>query len=271
MRRRPCTAADPGNRLPSPAVAAPWSHSLSLSWPPQVAFFDLRTRILESLQAAGLLSAFRWTEAGSISGRLGPAEVIEVSSGGGRLGLVGPGARLSEAKKALSVVLGVLAPPHLTFNGLLLQYLEPIAMTYDDARMRSGVTMVGPALPSLETTDWAYWVDGRSPQDGLPFWLECGIINAAEAPARVGRRTGRFRGDWGSIPAELIDRPDYPPCAFFADWRWIVNRRIGEEDLPALLFDMWDGLVSRSDQAVAEAIATALPVNDDIQLRGGVR
>ena len=60
--------------------------------------------------------------------------------------------------EALALVVKQLDPLDVVANRMALQYLDPLSMDFDEAKMLTAAHVMGPFLPGAE--NWPYWSMG---------------------------------------------------------------------------------------------------------------
>lgn len=214
-----------------------------LGWRPTLRFFELRTTLLRELEKDDNLAAFRWTE-GAVGVRLGQGEVLEVGPQGALLTLAGPAARRDVATSALDRLIALLRPEGVIMNQLLVQELLPVEIRYGEARRLSAVRLLRDLMPGIVYSDWSVLLDGASSAVGSTFQVEFGIVDDDEAPARLARHVGKMQDrSLVPLPEDMWYYEEIPACGLFADWRWMPQRAVGQDDCTRELVSLWESLV----------------------------
>jgi hypothetical protein len=237
----------------------PWTQQLGVSWQRTLRFFERRYEVLQEFEGLGLLRQFDIRE-DRVAVRLGDAnhELVFASN---RLeaALLQPGAEIERLERAIRIVFKFLAPERLVRPEIRFQWLDRVEKDYDDARRSAAGALFKDGGSTF--TDFALLLDGQIDEAGSIYTLECGIVDAAEAPARLARHAGRLSGRPSLIaPLPTVWRSEsLPPVAFFCDTVWEPVRTL--DTAPEGLFELWEG-------TRADATRVVLGIKDCFGLGG---
>ena len=193
----------------------PWTERIALAWRSSIRFFKHRYDILERLEEEGLLWGFR-VEEEEISVRLGdPSHLLTFTPTYATGGVLRPDGDPGRLRLAMELVLESIEPGQLVGSRFDFQWLIAAEGEYDEVRAAAAAAFLAEAPGAV--TDLAAWLDGEL-DDGKPYVLECGVVEADEVPPRLARTTGRFRAARSEdIPPSLWPVEDLPAVAFFCD------------------------------------------------------
>jgi hypothetical protein len=244
-------------------VADPWSHTVILSWEPTLRFFEQRVKFLRTLEDADLLTAFQWAggigAGAGIRARLGASEFLDVQVQQARLDLIGRSADVSAGRRAIEILLEFLEPTQVMLRWVSMQFLVPLAADYDTARTTTASRHFGCLVgPALTPTDWAILLDGYSVEAESGFQVEFGVISDTEGADRVAKRSGRIPDLYReTLPEDVFEQDEYPPCALFLDWKWTPGRFLNEDTVFEDLIAAWDAFAAESS-AGAGSVASEM-------------
>lgn len=204
-------------------MATPWTQSLSLRWRPALSFYATRIAILEELDNAKVLRAFRVGDE-QIDARILAGHELSVSQNGLSLEVFGPDADVDEVWAYVDQAVRKVAPAQMGGAATQFQHIAPIDMPYDAAIAAATASYLPPL--ANEIVDWAVIVNlpgglGNMPANRGPS-VEFGIINEGEARmrlSRVGSRT-TSRMQQSQLPGSRWESTTFPAVALFADSTW---------------------------------------------------
>lgn len=201
-----------------------WTQRLGLSWRSSVRFFEHRYRVLERLEDDALLWGFMVDE-NEVAVRLGdPNHLLFFGPTNVSAALLQPDGDEDRLKNAVEMVIDALEPRSLVRPTFGFQWLVGVEGSYDEVRGSAAQTFL-PSAPG-HATDLSAWIDGEL-DSGKEYSLECGIVEAIEAPPRLARDTGRFFTHDPRIQASLWPIENLPPVAFFCDIEFEPGDEVG--------------------------------------------
>jgi hypothetical protein len=114
-------------------VSAPWTQTISLSWRPELRYYEERIAILRQLEDRGDLRAFRVRDE-AIDARLFDRDhQLSVRQDGLTLQLLRPSADPEQAWSAVALAVAAIRPSKPTKIMVGLQHLEAIPLAFEDA------------------------------------------------------------------------------------------------------------------------------------------
>lgn len=234
----------------------PWVQRFAVSWRRNVRFFEHRYRVLEELEETGALWGFL-VEENEVAMRLGdPYHFVAFTPWGLTGAVLQPDGHLERVSDATALIIERLQAEFLVQPKFDFIWLTDLDGDYDDVRSGAARAFL-PTAPGT-TTDLAAWVDGLL-DDGSRYGLECGIVEAIEAPPRLARETGRFfLARDPRIGAALWPTETLPSVGFFTDMH--VD---GEGEL-----DTADELFNQMGETLAYAGDVVSAVMERFEVRG---
>lgn len=237
----------------------PWTQRLSLSWRPELRFYEQRIAILKKLEEQGILRAFR-VEEGFVDAQLFETrDRLTVRQDGADIQLLSPKAESERALEALCIALAEVRPTTLRSISASLQYIAPLELKFMDAVDRGYGRVLGDLPGDLKHGDWAVLTDvllESPPASGI---VEFGIIKAEEAPERLARRAGRMGG---RAQPQQQWRPDqFPDVAVFCDGTISGTLDDGSDNLSEVAGAFW-AAASDAQGSLAEGLRKMLMTDD---------
>jgi hypothetical protein len=242
-------------------VLKPWTQRLSLSWRPELRFYEQRIAILKKLEEQGYLRAFRVEESFVDAQLFETRDRLTVRQDGADILLLSPEAEPARALEALCLALAEVRPTTPRTISGSFQYIAPIALDFLDAVARGYGRVLGNPLGDLSHGDWAVLTDiilESPPASGI---VEFGIIKAEEAPDRLARRAGRT----GRAPQPQRWDPDqFPDVAVFCDGT--LSGALGDdsEKIPEVAAKFWSA-ARDAHGSLVEGLRTMLMSDDDLR------
>ncbi len=224
------------------ALVDPWTQRFRVAWRPTLAFFEERYRIMRQLEEAQLLRGFEVDER-RVRLRLGDVQ-HQLAFANDRLetSALRPDADLARLKTGVKCVWDALAPSGVRRPTMQLQWLEPLELSYDDARRHAADQLL--SLPEeARHKDFAISLDGESADGAVRSHVEFGVVEAAEIGPRLAG--GRRAPDRGDPPASIWPIETLPQVALFCDQTWIFDR--GMESVNDMT-GIWDDAKKRGEQ-----------------------
>lgn len=245
---------------PRVPVPSPLTETLSVEWRPSLRYHQHRLEVLEALQSARLLTAWRVSDE-EIGARTEVAELTMRDTGvllSSRRSLTS-----DEVSRIFRLVLGAVAPPEYHFH-VAYQYLEPIAdRTYDEARTFALNRM---SFGLLGARDCAVVMDG--PVSDRPWHVEFGIVSPDEVEVRLRRWVGSSAQNFGTNFSTFFEAPpDVAPVSLFADLLWAVPERDAANSTDDTVHDLSQEIQELADKAseIVSQIQACLVSEDALQ------
>jgi hypothetical protein len=240
-------------------VLKPWTQSLSLSWRPELRFYEQRIAILKKLEEQGILRAFRVEESFVDAQLFETRDRLTVKQDGADIQLLSPDAEPDRALEALCIALGEVRPTTPRSISATFQYIAPIELEFMEVVARGYGRVLRDLPGTLKHGDWAILTDvslGSPPASGI---VEFGIIKAEEAPGRLARRAGRAGGKSQSPQRWVADQ--FPDVAVFCDGTISGVLEGAPDTLPAPAAEFWDA-ARDAHGSLVEGLRTTLMTND---------
>ncbi len=206
----------------------PASEVLLWQWRPDYSFEDRRGSFLRELDGRELLSA--WRLEGRAVGALLNDKEAEVSATREYAVCSTRMTRLPDSAWQAVEVLGQVFDPDTNYAQLAHQYIVPLNMSYDEARVQLGARLWPSGFQALGGTDFALLFDGRSAIGDRNYKIEFGVVEAQELPDRLLHRRGRgplALAGVEHLPPASIDNP--PDVSVFLDVTWRLSAAQLEE------------------------------------------
>lgn len=193
----------------------PVTQQFSLSWKPEVRFFERRLDPLRALDEQGRVRSFSVQPTEIVVSLENRSQEIRYGSAGVNVKLGDSEANTEPVFAAVGEVFRIFEPERLGLARTNLQFLEELSGDYDELRSSWGTRFVIP--PSgVSISDWALLINPDI-EDVQPQWggaIELGIVAGDEAKERLERTVGKL----SSEPiGDASDRIEFPEVAFFAD------------------------------------------------------
>ncbi|MDD1677760.1 MAG: hypothetical protein LUO93_01065 [Methanomicrobiales archaeon] len=181
-----------------------------------MAYHERRFEALRAFEDEGLIRQLRVTD-DHLSVRLGDASHLLIL-GADRLeiGMFDPKGDAQRIELGVRRAWEVFHPTRLSNPRMSFQWLIPVGLSYDEARLAALGPIFG-QLGVVKAEDWSATLLGELGDPPATFFAEFGIVEAAEAPRRLARETGYFRGQSRETPPSLWPIDTLPPVAFFLD------------------------------------------------------
>ncbi len=230
----------------------PVTQQYSLSWRPEVRFFERRLDPLRALEDQGKVRSFTVQDAEIAVQIEGPYQEI-------RYGPSGVTARVADTRASVEVVFGaieevfrILEPAKLGLARANLQFLETLDGDYDELRTEWGERLVAPPK-GISISDWALLIN-PDVLNTKPPWggaLEFGVVQGAEAAPRLARAVGKLAGEPLGEPSDRIELPE---VAFFADANFASTEAIADrgDGLLQALLSAWTTIGQKTSELVAK-------------------
>ncbi len=227
-------------------LPAPRSTVVDLSWRPSLDYYEHGVEVLRRLQNAGVLRRFRVGQ-DDLQARLADGSDLSVGVVGMTYTATGGSLPLDVAEQLLLDVLRSLRPADVTAT-FYLQHVLALDWggTYEEACAGATAAWLPSIAATCGLTDSAPLVDGVSRRHGIGFQAEFGVIDAAQAPARLSRYVGNRIGGPGLAIHEEEGR-DHPPLALFVDSSWFP------QGAPRAVEDLAQWVLGSLSQAIEEA------------------
>ena len=135
------------------------------------------------------------------------------------------------------------------------QWLVPLDRSYEEARATVIKTLYGGPY-DIGINDWSTVLTGESDKPKSVFGCEFGIVEASEAPRRLGRQTGYFKGNGYETPLTVWATETLPPVAFFLDYS--VVREGAVENSPEGVIRLWTETRAEVSAVVSELMNRVL-------------
>lgn len=199
----------------------PWTQRVFLSWRTMMSYYENRLAVLRSFEDEGLLWQMQITQ-DRVSARLGDAShLLKFSPEQVELALLQPKGDVARLEEALGRVWGAVRPQRVARARLSFQWLVPLNMSYEAARTTAVTSLFGG--PTAATfNDWSAILTGEEKEPGVQYLCEFGVVEAAEAPRRLGREIGFFQGQSADTPSTIWPVESLPEVAFFFDGVWQI-------------------------------------------------
>lgn len=237
----------------------PWTQRLSLSWRPELRFYEQRIAILKKLEEQGILRAFRVEESFVDAQLFETRDRLTVRQDGADIQLLSPQAESERALEALCIALAEVRPTTPRSISASFQYIAPIELEFMDVVARGYGRVLGDLPGDLRHGDWAILTDIILESPSASGIVEFGIIKAEEAPERLARRAGRTGGR--SQPQQRWVAEQFPDVAVFCDGTISGALEDGSEKIPAVAANFWNA-ARDAHGSLVEGLRTTLMAND---------
>lgn len=236
---RPTGYSRPETGLESWSVHTPdvWSQSISLRWPPSIAFYENRFSFLRKLEERANLSAFRIDEENQVVAKVGDfLHEISLAPTGVSLSALGTDTDWEPCSIALDLALKAVQPTTVQGARLYYQHLVPLDLDYDSARRVAASRWFGDWRTSVNIIDHALLIDGVAKDPDVTYQIEFGIIERRELEPRLSRSAGRrVSARQVALPPQL-DFDKAPDVGVFADSNWTWRGKVqGDEAVSSLV------------------------------------
>jgi hypothetical protein len=249
----------------------PWTQGLSISWRPELSFYEKRVDLLKAFEEQGVLKAFRVEESSVDAQLFGSRDRLTVKQNGLDLRLLALDAEQGRALEALDIALDSIRPRSPWRLSYSSQYVMGLDLDFEKAVQLAYGRLLGDLNGSADGSfgDWAVLIDlnlGDFPSTGQ---IEFGLITADEAPARLSRNAGRMGGASGRSDQEPWRNTEFPAVALFADGRGEqMLQQFPEGGLAATARDFWNASGTRMGELV-EGLHSKLTTEDLRRVESG--
>ena len=238
----------------------PWTRRLTLPLQTTLSFFENRLAALREFEAEGLLHQVR-VEEERVSVRLGdPNHLLTFGPRQLEVALLQPTGDLDRVATAVERVWKALDPARVSGPTFQFQWLVPLEDEYDTARRRAIGSLLGQSSV-VSLTDWSMVLNAEGDKPPGVITLEMGIVEAAEAPQRLGRLTGLFRGQGAETPPTIWTHESLPEVAFFVDMIWAAPKLV--DATPEGVLSLWSEATTSAGELVSELIRRIMGVDDE--------
>jgi hypothetical protein len=217
----------------------PVTQQFSLSWKPEIRFFERRLDPLKRFEEQGRAHSFSVRPA-DISVHIDSRyQEIRYGSSGLTIRIADAQADAKAAFEAASEVFRIFEPSQIGLGRVNLQFLDALEGDYDELRLRWGAKFVSPP-EGISISDWALLINpdvlATQPQWGGA--MEFGVVQGDEAAPRLAREVGKLSNEEIGEPS---DRLELPEVAFFADANFASVGAIadGDDDLVETSLTAW--------------------------------
>jgi hypothetical protein len=216
---------------------SPWTRSVELRWRPELTFYERGTDVLRTFERRGLLTSFS-VEFNQITAWLkGDIEVL-LSASGLVLESAAQDKTMSDLELSAKTALQIVSPQLVVETTCWLQYVTPMAGSYEEARRASGNRLYGAWWP-LPIADYALLIEGDEAQIAAAYKAEVGVVSKDELPHRLARLAGRL----GRLGHQPSPRPTWrgkqtlPDVALYAGWVWTSKSRPNPAEIARSVFE----------------------------------
>jgi hypothetical protein len=196
----------------------PLTVGMVLRWRPTVRFYAKRFQLLEELEAAGLVRAYRLggDDFGVQFNEFGDELIVRPDS------LSFRGLGIDEERTHAGLEAAALSLSHLSIDSAMHlwthQFLLPVSLDYADARGQAASKLMPGLKERLPIADFAVLVDRSESIGAYTLQAEFGVVERREVPQRIVRLAGRMNiGAGDSPPPWDVELDDLPSVALFAD------------------------------------------------------
>ncbi len=239
----------------------PWTQRLSLSWRPELRFYEQRIAILKKLEEQGILRAFRVEESFVDAQLFETRDRLTVKQDSADIQLLSPQAEPERALEALCIAMTGVRPTTPRTISASFQYIAPIALEFTDVVARGYGRVLGDLPGDLRHGDWAVLTDIALESPSASGIVEFGIIKAEEAPERLARRAGRTGGR--SQPQQRWMADQFPDVGVFCDGTVSGALEDGSEKIPEVAANFWNA-ARDAHGSLVEGLCTML-MSDDLR------
>ncbi len=240
----------------------PWSELLTVSWLPELRFYEQKIALIKRLRSDLDTTVFR-IDPDDVAVLIPPnGDTVEVAFDSLRVRGFANLLEGTQARRVISTVLDLLHP-ELTGSVVTFQHVVPFEGEYSEVRQTAATKAIGLSLKGLRSTDFAVLFDAKVLGRDLSMQAEFGVVSKLELPERLARVVGRMR-NVGASP----DRPpplpigqdieDWPDVALFVDSHWRAEHPpAGPTDLEAI-YGFWMDARQLADSTVEDLRAGVL-------------
>jgi hypothetical protein len=249
----------------------PWTQGLSISWRPELSFYEKRVDLLKAFEEQGVLKAFKVEESSVDAQLFGSRDRLTVRQNGLDLRLLARDAEQSRAFEALDIALDSIRPRSPWGLSYSSQYLVGLDLDFEKAIELAYGRLLGDLNSSADGCfgDWAVLVDLNFDDFPSTGQVEFGLITADEAPRRLSRKAGRMGGASGQSDQALWRGMEFPAVAFFADGRAEQRlQQFPEGGLAATTRDFWNASGTRLGELI-EGLHSKLTAEDLRRVESG--
>lgn len=250
---------------------SPWTQGLSISWRPELSFYEKRVDLLKAFEEQGVLKAFRVEESSVEAQLFSSRDRLTVKQNGLDLRLLALDAEQSRALEALDIALDSIRPRSPWSLSYSSQYLIGLDLEFEKAIELAYGRLLGDLNGSAGGCfdDWAVLIDLKFDDFPSNGQVEFGLITANEAPARLSRNAGRMGGVSGRSDQAPWRDAEFPAVAFFADGRAEQSlQQFPEGGLAATARDFWNASGARLGELV-EGLHSKLTTEDLRRVESG--
>ncbi len=242
-------------------VPEPFTQSLTLSWLPELRFFERRYEILRALQDRGDMWAFHASDTG-IQARLFDLDhQLTVRQHNASLHLLAPAPQADRAWDVFAFAVTAIQPRQAQTMALTFQFVEPLPLDFDAAIRIAHSSLVHiPGTDAIQAGDWALLVDlSVSEPEGADGQTEFGIIKATETAPRLRRDISRVTmAEAPTMVADQWEDAQFAPVSLFVDVTFRAPASPGAGMLDAL-HGFWNDLRREAGNLVTEVKHRLVP------------